>query len=68
MAHTAKLDENYNVLLLLAAGVVIYLAVKSVIKAKQQQSGQATLTPISDAIASIKTGQVKVQQVPEKIQ
>ena len=68
MAGAAKLDENYNVLLLLAAGVLIFLAAKSVIKAKKQQSGQAALTPISDAIASIKTGQVKVQQVPEKIQ
>lgn len=66
MASTAKLDENYNVLYLAVLGVVGYLVVKSIIKAKKAQTAQG-LTPISDAIASIKTGAVKVKQVPDKI-
>lgn len=69
MAQKAKLelDKNFNLLLLVGLGVASVLLVNSMMKYYKSKNKTTTTTPITDAIRSIKTGQVSVTNTPSKI-
>lgn len=68
MANSSKfkLDKNYNILFLAAFGVVSVIAINSIVRYYKRKNKSNT-TPISDAIKSIKSGEIKTTQIPDKI-
>ncbi|MDE2588376.1 MAG: hypothetical protein KGL95_01750 [Patescibacteria group bacterium] len=62
-----QLDKNFNFLYLIGFGVASILLVNSFIKYYKSKNKTTTTTPITDAIRSIKTGQVSVTNTPSKI-
>lgn len=64
-----EIDKNYNILYLLGLGVLTVLLIDTIVKEKKRQAKKESgdVTPISDAIAAIKTGQVSVRQIPDTI-